>query len=298
MFPFTIRQLEIFLDLCESCSFRQTADHFRISQPSVSSQIAALEFQLGQGLFERRRGRQPQLTAAGHQFRTDARRFLDLGREMAGRYRLERPIAVQDVQVYVGGHLLNDFVKHLLPDFERAHPHLRLHLLLERPRPQLRRDIARDRIDIALFSEPPWTEPSGEVVGKIRAGVFGHPSLAGSRNDASAISALPFVQYRNALDWGREVTSPLVEAGVVPSHIMAIAPDHEVMRRMLMERKCAAYSLFSVFTAPPFDQVRMLLELKSWNLCFHASPRLSAELAESFRAFLLGAVRAAVIPAG
>jgi DNA-binding transcriptional LysR family regulator len=69
MFPFTIRQLELFSSLCRTGSFGATADEFCISQPSVSNQISMLEFQLGIKLFTRERGRRPMLTADGLQFR-------------------------------------------------------------------------------------------------------------------------------------------------------------------------------------------------------------------------------------
>jgi LysR family transcriptional regulator, hydrogen peroxide-inducible genes activator len=52
-FDFSLRQLQYFLAVAETSSFRKAAELCRVAQPSLSAQIAALETALGVKLFER-----------------------------------------------------------------------------------------------------------------------------------------------------------------------------------------------------------------------------------------------------
>src|SRR5688572_17730717 len=55
--PFTLRQLQYALAVGETLSFRKAAQRCRVSQPSLSAQLAQLEAALGVRLFERDRRR-------------------------------------------------------------------------------------------------------------------------------------------------------------------------------------------------------------------------------------------------
>ncbi|WP_159541269.1 LysR family transcriptional regulator [Aeromicrobium sp. 9AM] len=70
-----IRQVECFLAVSESLSFRVAAETLGIGQPAVSGQVARLERELGQRLFERT-SRVVKLTAAGQRFLPEARSIL------------------------------------------------------------------------------------------------------------------------------------------------------------------------------------------------------------------------------
>jgi LysR family carnitine catabolism transcriptional activator len=61
------RDLQVFLTLAESLSFRRTAEQAHLSQPAVSGLITRLEESLGVRLFDRTT-RSVQLTDAGHVF--------------------------------------------------------------------------------------------------------------------------------------------------------------------------------------------------------------------------------------
>ena len=66
------RELEIFLTLAHTLSFRRTAEQVHLSQPAVSSVVNRLEAGLGVRLFDRTT-RNVQLTAAGEVFVAQAR---------------------------------------------------------------------------------------------------------------------------------------------------------------------------------------------------------------------------------
>ncbi len=64
----TFRKLEVFVAVAELGNFRKAAERLGISQPSVSSQVKAMERFLGYELFERRRGAPAALSADGRNF--------------------------------------------------------------------------------------------------------------------------------------------------------------------------------------------------------------------------------------
>ncbi|KAA1400165.1 LysR family transcriptional regulator [Aeromicrobium ginsengisoli] len=70
-----IRQIECFLAVSESLSFRVAGESLGIGQPAVSGQVARLERELGQRLFERT-SRVVRLTPAGQRLVPEARSIL------------------------------------------------------------------------------------------------------------------------------------------------------------------------------------------------------------------------------
>ncbi len=73
--PFSLRQLQYVVAVAEELSFRRAAIRCRVSQPSLSAQLAQLEGVLGVRLFERDR-RRVLVTAAGKDIVERARRLL------------------------------------------------------------------------------------------------------------------------------------------------------------------------------------------------------------------------------
>ncbi len=73
--PFTLRQLQYAVAVAEMLSFRGAAERCRVSQPSLSAQLAELESGLGVRLFERNR-RKVLVTPAGEAVVRRARELL------------------------------------------------------------------------------------------------------------------------------------------------------------------------------------------------------------------------------
>lgn len=73
--PFSLRQLQYAVAVADTLSFRRAAERCRVSQPSLSAQLAQLEQALGVSLFERDR-RRVLPTAAGQELVARARRIL------------------------------------------------------------------------------------------------------------------------------------------------------------------------------------------------------------------------------
>ncbi len=70
-------QLKYFIKIVEHGSFTRAAQDCSVSQPALSQQIAKLEKELGQPLFERQ-GRSIEVTPAGHVLRVEADKILQL----------------------------------------------------------------------------------------------------------------------------------------------------------------------------------------------------------------------------
>lgn len=128
----SIRQLEYFVTVARASNYRKAADRLRISQPTLTSQIAALEEALEVQLFERSRAG-TLLSSAGRELLPLARRVLEQyqclldhagsrGREPSGVFRI-------GVSPTLGPYLL----PRVLPELHRRYPGLRLHVREDAP---------------------------------------------------------------------------------------------------------------------------------------------------------------------
>lgn len=91
----TLRDLRIFLTICETGNLSKAGDRLAISQPSLSRTIRQLEDGFGLRLFERN-GRGVALTAAGIALRSNAMRVVaaadELEQQMAGLSDVEATV--------------------------------------------------------------------------------------------------------------------------------------------------------------------------------------------------------------
>ncbi len=123
----SIRQIEYFINVAKASNFRKAAEKLKISQPTLTSQIAALEEALGTQLFERSRAG-TLLSPAGRELLPIARRVVEeyqqlldyaesSARELTGTFKL-------GVSPTIGPYLLPQ----VLPELHRRYNRLRLHL--------------------------------------------------------------------------------------------------------------------------------------------------------------------------
>ncbi|MCP4547983.1 MAG: LysR family transcriptional regulator [bacterium] len=145
------RQLECFLAVIESGSFRAAAEKLFITQPAVSQSIKALEQHLGELLIKRPegRGRQIGLTAAGEIFLPVARdvvRRVEEGRQAIAQLKglLSGRLALGAVDVAAMIHLPDP-----LKRFNRQHPQLEISVRVDGSRPLLAA-LKRGEIDLAF----------------------------------------------------------------------------------------------------------------------------------------------------
>jgi DNA-binding transcriptional LysR family regulator len=147
-----LRQLRYFLAVAESESFTRGAEKVAISQPSLSVQIAALEYELGAPLFDRL-GRRVALTEAGRLFREHAQRVIR-----------DTELAVQSVRDLTGaeqGRLivgaLSTINSYVIPPlvcrFKQRFPHVDLHVYAQ-PSSTIKEALLANRFDVGLCLLP------------------------------------------------------------------------------------------------------------------------------------------------
>ena len=146
-----IHQLRYFLAIVQTGSFTAAARVCHVSQPSLSSQIAKLEGELGGPLLERSR-QGTRLTKGGELFRAraaEALRQLESGRhelaELAGRQRRAVTLGCMPTS---GAYLLPP----LLQAFGQAHPEIGVSLR-EASSPDLAKALRESEADVAIMDE-------------------------------------------------------------------------------------------------------------------------------------------------
>jgi LysR family hydrogen peroxide-inducible transcriptional activator len=179
-YPMTLRQLQYLVALAETRSFRRAAERCRVSQPSLSSQVAQVEAALGTRLFERDR-RRVLVTAAGAVLIERARKLLveadDLVETAA---RFADPLAGT---LRVG--LIPTVSPYLLPDvapaLARALPRLSIVWSEDKTAP-LAAELAAGRLDAAVVA-------LGPELGDVEQAIIGHDRFVLALGEAHPLAA-------------------------------------------------------------------------------------------------------------
>jgi DNA-binding transcriptional LysR family regulator len=295
MYSFTFRQIEVFLEICRVGNFSAAAGRLDVSQPAISNVIRALESQLGVELFERRRGASCVLTREGIAFRDCAQQFItqceDIGRGGRGARRRQRPL-----RAFIGAHLLEDFLRPLLPEFYDEHPNLQLNFLPEKARDQIVQDIQGGKVDVAVITAPAEERPPGSLlVGIVPAGVYGLRSFRGPLS-AEEVSALPFILPAAGSQLALSMLREMERHGVRPTRIVGFYPYHDVRVRLACRGKGVVFAAQSVIERhDPRKQLRMLFPTEPWERRLYISPQVDPASAAAVASFV---TRALASPAG
>ncbi|GIX46471.1 MAG: LysR family transcriptional regulator [Candidatus Tectimicrobiota bacterium] len=163
--PFTLRQLQYAVAVAEALSFKKAAERCRVSQPSLSAQLAQLEAALGVRLFERDR-RRVFVTAAGREVIERARLVL---REAGDLLELARRAADPFAGTLCLG-VIPTISPYLLPRLtpvlHAAYPRLRLRWREDKTE-VLVRDLHAGSLDGALLAlEAELGEVEREVIAR------------------------------------------------------------------------------------------------------------------------------------
>lgn len=291
MYSFTFRQIEVFLEICRAGNFSGAAGQLQVSQPAISNVIRSLESQLGIELFERRRGASCVLTRDGIAFRDSAQQFLAqceaIGRGARTGRRRPRPL-----RVFIGGHLLEDFVRPMLPELYEEHPQLQMNFLPERSRDQILQDIQGGKIDVAVITVPPDEKPPGSLnVGTVTAGVYGASRSFRGPLSAKEVSGLPFVLPAAGTQLTESMLRELERHGVVPSRVAGFCPYHDVRIRLVCRGKGVTFSVQSVIDShDPRGQLRLLFPMEPWERRLYINPRVEPASATAVASFITRAL--------
>jgi len=151
-FIMNFRQINQFLAVAETQSFREAAEKLHIAQPPLSTGIRRLEVDLGVQLFDRGR-RGVRLTEAGHAVLADAQKIVFHAQQMR--------VTVEALQQGIGGRLRVGFVgsatyrllPRVLPLFRESYPKVELDLR-EGTTTQILNDLEAGALDLGLVRFP------------------------------------------------------------------------------------------------------------------------------------------------
>ena len=157
----SLRQLEQFLAVTETMSFRRAAERLHMAQPPLTAAIRQMEDALGVRLLERT-NRIVGLTEAGRVLREEARRTL----AQAARAETLARRAGQGISGSLRISFVASAVRHLLPelvaDFRRTHPDVLLELT-EMPSARQMEALLDDRIDVGIVVLPLPAEAEKQI---------------------------------------------------------------------------------------------------------------------------------------
>jgi LysR family hydrogen peroxide-inducible transcriptional activator len=150
---FSLRQLQYAVAVADEGGFRAAARRCRVSQPSLSAQLQALEGVLGARLFERGRG-PVLLTAAGKELVRQARRVLLAADELvAAAERLAAPRAAT-LRIGIIPTVAPYLLPRAMPAIRQKRPALQIRWMEERTEALLR-DLEEGAVDAALVARVP-----------------------------------------------------------------------------------------------------------------------------------------------
>jgi len=148
----TLRQLQIFNEVCDLRSYSRAAEEMSLTQPAVSLQIRQLEELIGQPLFDYV-GKKLYMTEAAEALQRASRDIfgrlenLDMQlSDMQGSLQGQLKLAVESSAKY--------FVPHLFAAFKRQHPEVQLQLTVVN-RAQVIRRLSDNRDDLVIMSMVP-----------------------------------------------------------------------------------------------------------------------------------------------
>jgi DNA-binding transcriptional LysR family regulator len=148
----TLTQLKTLLAVVQGGSVTAAADELVVTQPSVSSALAALARELDCELFVRS-GRGIRLTAAGAAFApyaADVIGLLDQGRQAAHEAAATTALKLQIIAVTTAA---ESFVPPLMQAFSEEHPDIKLTLAVGNQQEVLERLISHS-VDVAISGKP------------------------------------------------------------------------------------------------------------------------------------------------
>jgi DNA-binding transcriptional LysR family regulator len=235
MFPATFRRLEVFIAVVEAGSLRTAADRLGISQPSVSGHIKALEVQLGQTLFERRRGAPSGLTEQGRRLHERAIDIVAQAEALAENLGLPVPTRrrlVLCAQRSVGNFLLSE------PLAEFACCRQDIELVIEAGRYEdVVRALLEGRAELGfLLARGQVVDLPSEVVGHTALRFYAapsHPLARRLRIDVAELVRHPFVVAEQGSRFALMIQSLLQEAGIAGFPVACQAQEVAIVRALV-----------------------------------------------------------------
>ena len=154
--------LRRFAEVAELGSVSRAAGRLRLSQPTLSRQIQALEAELGVPLFDRI-GRTVTLTDAGHELLRRARGLLQEADALQARFSELASGSTGVLRIGATPQTLDSLVADVLVRYRRRHPHVDVELV-EDGAASLLAQVERGTVHLAIATLPEGTPLAGRVL--------------------------------------------------------------------------------------------------------------------------------------
>src|SRR3990170_1251882 len=143
-----IGQLEAFLQVAAQLSFSRAAETLRLTQPSVTARIQALERDLGETLFERN-GRGVTLTEVGASFLPHAQRVLKALQDGKDAVQSLRELELGTLRLGAAPTISTYVLPELLKEFRSRYPRLEVSVRTEYS-DQIVQMVLADEVQVGL----------------------------------------------------------------------------------------------------------------------------------------------------
>ncbi|CAH0534761.1 Hca operon transcriptional activator HcaR [Vibrio stylophorae] len=147
-----IKTLQLFLHLCDSRNFGQTAQQMHTSPSALSRIIQRLEADIGQSLFLRD-NRKVLLTAAGKQLLPHAQRIVQEWQQAKLNLEQSKDLLTGELSLFCSVTASYSHLPQLLNSFRQLHPQIEIKLSTGDPA-QAIEVIQHDQADIAIAAKP------------------------------------------------------------------------------------------------------------------------------------------------
>ena len=155
-----IRTLRLFLHLCESKNFSQTAEAMHVSPSALSRQVQKLEQDIGHALFVRD-NRRVELTPIGNQLLPVAMRIINEWKQFQVAINNEDAELKGEIKLFCSVTASYSHLPELLSSFRVKHPYIEFKLLTGDPALAIDK-VLNDEVDIAISAMPEQLSPRVE----------------------------------------------------------------------------------------------------------------------------------------
>ncbi len=296
--PFTLRQLDVFAQLCELGSFKAVADRFGISQASVSGQIKALEDGLGVSLFDRAPGRPTRPSHEGAEFLADLVLFRSAALRLSSHSRpnpAAREAASVPLTVFISQYIFHQTIRPKLAQFLELNPNLDLRISADHFDKNPADRLLQADHDIILLHEADGLglAPHTRKVATIRCGVFGHKAFRQSLTTPitpDQFNDLPFVFPPKGSYFERQALRELADHAIRPTNIVRRAQYFDILSAVLETGSAVGRTLEPLLTLNQRKNVVMLYPTRARRLALYRSPSCPAPEGDAVEEFLLTTV--------
>jgi DNA-binding transcriptional LysR family regulator len=195
-----LRQLQFFIAVAEELSFSRAAIKLHVAQPSLSTQIKALEEEVGARLFERDK-RHVSLTPAGRRFENRALTVLSLADSAKTEARSTEQGQLGTIDLgYTALSMFSTALPHAIRRFRRQEPHVVMTLRELTSLEQLH-ELGERTLDVGVLRKVDVSAPKGITIVEwyrtplVAAIPRDHPRAAAASLSLNDLKSESFIMY-------------------------------------------------------------------------------------------------------